>query len=147
MKEKAHVHHALDRFLHEVGIPSEMMTDGARELTLFEWGKICVRHKIKQSRTEAHSTWQNPAELGGGVAKRKVRHLMKSKACPVVLWDYCWTLVCHRRCMTVSNNLHLEGETQFIKVHGYTPDISEYLTCQWCDWVWFHEPMDPENKN
>ena len=143
MKEKAHAHHALDRFLHEVGIPSEMMTDGARELTLSEWGKMCVRHKIKQSRTEPHSPWQNPAELGGGIVKRKVRHLMKSKACPVVLWDYCWALVCHRRCMTVSNNIHLEGETPFMKVHGYTPDISEYLTCQWYDWVWFHEPTNP----
>ena len=135
MKEKGHAHHALDRFLHEVGIPSEMMTDGARELTLSEWGKMCVRHKIKQSRTEPHSPWQNPAELGGGIVKRKVRYLMKSKACPVILWDYCWALVCHRRCMTVSNNIHLEGETPFMKVHGYTPDISEYLTCQWYDWV------------
>ena len=146
MKEKGHAHHALDRFLHEVGIPSEMMTDGARELTLSEWGKMCVRHKIKQSRTEPHSPWQNPAELGGGIVKRKVRYLMKSKACPVILWDYCWALVCHRRCMTVSNNIHLEGETPFMKVHGYTPDISEYLTCQWYDWVWFHEPTDPEKQ-
>ena len=87
MKEKGHAHHALDRFLHEVGIPSEMMTDGVRELTLSEWGKMCVRHKIKQSRTEPHSPWQNPAELGGGVVKRKIRYLMKSKACPVILWD------------------------------------------------------------
>jgi hypothetical protein len=35
----------------------------------------------------------------------------------------------------------------FVKVHGYTPDISEYLTFQCYDWVWFHEPNNPENRN
>jgi hypothetical protein len=107
-------------------------------------GQNVCQHKIKQSRTEPYSPWQNPAELGGGVIKCKVRHLMKSKATPVVLWDYCWTLVSHRRCMTVTNNMHLEGETPFMKVHGYTPDISEYLTCQWYNWVWLYEPTNPE---
>ena len=146
MKEKGHAHHALDRFLHEVGIPSELMTDGAKELTVADWGKTCVRHKIKQNTTEPHSPWQNPAELAGGIVKRKVRYMMKKTAAPVVLWDYCWSLVCHRRCLTASYNIHLEGETPFVKVHGYTPDISEYLTFQWYDWVWFHEPNNPEKQ-
>ena len=41
MKQKLHAHHALNRFLHEVGIPPEMLTDGALELTKSEWGKTC----------------------------------------------------------------------------------------------------------
>ncbi len=125
MKEKGHAHHALDRFIHEVGVPSEMMTDGARELTVSEWGKTCQRYKIRQAQTEPHTPWQNYAELCGGIIKRMVRFQMKSTAAPVVLWDYCWALICHRRCLTVTNNIYLEGETPFMKVHGYTPDISD----------------------
>lgn len=41
MKSKSHAHHALDGFLHDIGIPTEMFTDVAKELTLGEWGKKC----------------------------------------------------------------------------------------------------------
>ena len=46
MKRKSDAHHALSRFLHEVGIPSELLTDGALELTLSEWGKLCFKLSI-----------------------------------------------------------------------------------------------------
>ena len=72
LKAKSHAHHALDRFLHEVGIPTEMLTDGAKELTISEWGKTCHKHKIRQITTESHTPRQNPAELAGGIIKRKV---------------------------------------------------------------------------
>ena len=69
MKSKAHAFHALDRFLHDVGIPSELLTDGAKELIFTEWGATCKRHKIHQNVTEPYSPWQNPAELSGGIIK------------------------------------------------------------------------------
>ena len=146
IKTKAHAHHALDRFLHDVGIPTEMLTDGALELTQAEWSKTCKRHKIKQSTTEPHTPRQNPAELAGGIVKRKVRHLMKRTATPVRLWDYCWVYSADIRSMTCSDNIYLDGETPFAKVHGYTPDISEYLTFQWYDWAWYHDPDAPDKS-
>jgi hypothetical protein len=66
MKSKEDSHLALDRFLHEVGIPREILTDGAKELVYSEWGKLCRRHKIYQVTTEPYSPWQNHAELMGG---------------------------------------------------------------------------------
>ena len=33
-------------FCMKIGIPSEMMPDGARVLTLSEWGKMCVNTKL-----------------------------------------------------------------------------------------------------
>ena len=142
MKLKSHAHNALDRFLHEVGIPVEMLTDGALELTKSEWGKMCLKHRIRQITTEPYSPWQNPAELSGGIIKRKMRHLMKSKLTPIVLWDYCWAYVCEIRSLTATNNIYLNGETPFASVMGYTPDISEFLTFGWYDWVWYHDPAD-----
>jgi len=54
-----------------------------------KWGKTCRKHHIYQVTTEPHSPWQNPAEKNGGLIKRKVKHLMKERNTPVVLWDYC----------------------------------------------------------
>ena len=76
MKQKGFAHHALDRFLHEAGIPCELLTDGALELTKSDWGKTCICHKIRQTTTEPYSPWQNPAELVEGLIKRKIRYLI-----------------------------------------------------------------------
>ena len=140
IKEKGHAHHALDRFIHDVGMPTEMLTDGARELTLGEWGKTCRRHKINQVTTEPHSPWQNPAELAGGIVKRKVRILMRKTNTPIRLFDYCWELVANYRSLTATDHIQLDGVTPFEKVHGYSPNIGEYLRYRWYQWVWYHEP-------
>ena len=58
MKEKGHAHHSLDRFIHDVGVPHKMMTDGAKELHMAEWGKICRKFSIHQKNTEPHSPWR-----------------------------------------------------------------------------------------
>lgn len=142
MKQKSDAHHSLDRFLHEVGVPPEILTDGALELIKTEWGKTCRKHKIRQITTEPYSPWQNPAELSGGLIKRKMRHLMKTKLTPVVLWDYCWNYCSEIRSLTAAQNIFLDGETPFAKIYGYTPDISEFLTFGWYDWVWYHDPIN-----
>ena len=146
LKSKSHAHHALDRFLHEVGIPTEMLTNGAQELTVSERGKSCRKHKIRQITTEPHTPRQNPAELAGGIIKRKVRNLMKRTETPVRLWDYCWAYSAELRSLTTTDNINLEGNTPFSMIYGYTPDISEYITFQWYDWVWYHDPNEPDKS-
>ena len=81
IEQKEDAHHALDRFLHEVGVPSEMTTDGAKELTLAQWGKTCRKHRIYKLTTEPHSAWQNHTDENGGLIKLKVKHLIKQYAC------------------------------------------------------------------
>ena len=143
IKKKSDAYHALDRFLHEVGVPHEMLTDGALELTMAEWGKTCRKHKIYQVTTEPHSPWQNPAEKNGGLIKTKVRHLMSRTNTPVVLWDYCWEYVTAIRSFVAVDNVYLDDVTPFQKVHGYTPNVSEYTTFHWFDWVEYLDPSFP----
>ena len=143
MKSKEDSHHALDRFIHEVGVPREMLTDGAKELIYANWGKICRHHKIHQVTTEPYSPWQNHAELMGGIVKRKVRHLMKTTNTPVRLWDYCWEYVSSITSLTAVDHFLLDGVTPFEKVHGYSPDISEYIDFSWFQWVWYYDPHSP----
>ena len=144
MKSKAHAHHALDRFLHEVGIPTELLTDGAKELTLGQWGKTCLRHRIYQVTTEPHSPWQNHAEGMGGILKRRIRHRMRVTNTPVRLWDYCWEYMSSLLSLTATDSILLDGVTPHEKVLGHTPNISEYLSFSWFDWIWYHEPNDPD---
>ena len=84
------VSEALDKLIHNIGVMTEMLTDGAKELHLSTWGKTCRTYRIKQRLTEPHSPWQNPAELTGGIIKRRVKRCMKKSNTPLRLWDYCW---------------------------------------------------------
>lgn len=88
IKKKNDAHHTLDSFIHDIGIPEEMLTNNAKELHVGEWDKTCKRWKIRQLTTEPNSPWQNHAELVGGIVN-KVRHLIKTTNTPILLWDYC----------------------------------------------------------
>ena len=83
MEKKSKAHEALNRFLSVVGIPREMLTDGALELYRSEWGKLYKRHSILQKTTEPDSHWQNPTELRGGIIKRRVKNKMRTTNTPV----------------------------------------------------------------
>jgi hypothetical protein len=145
IKKKEHAWHALDRFLHEVGVPSEMLTDEAVELVRAEWARTCRKHKIYQVTTEPHSPWQNPAEKNGGLVKQKVKQLMQSTNTPVVCWDYCWEYSAAIRSHVAVNNVLLDDVTPFQKVHGYTLNVTEYTMFKWYQWVWFHDPNAPDS--
>ena len=144
IKAKSHAHHALNRFIHEVGVPNELLTDGAKEETLGEWGEICQRRNIYMQTTEPHSPWQNHAERMGGLVKRKVKAVMRSTSTPVRLWDYCWDYICAIVSYTASNHINLDGVTPFEKIFNYTPDVAEYMLYDWYQWIWYHDPSNPD---
>ena len=127
MRAKSEAGHSLMRFINEIGVPTEILTDGAKELNQSEWGKTCRKFGIKQPIAEPHSPWQNPSELYGGIVKRKVRHLMKKKLTPLKLWDYCWEFASEVLTMTASGHHLLDGLTPYEKIYGSAPNISEYV--------------------
>ena len=63
---------ALDKFIHHIGVPNELLTDGALELTKSNLGKICVKHSIIQNTTEPHTPKKNPARIQEVIIKRRV---------------------------------------------------------------------------
>jgi len=62
MQKKSQAGYALAEFIQDVGIPTSLHTDDAKELNLGTWHKIRLNHAIKQTQTEPHSPWQNRAE-------------------------------------------------------------------------------------
>ena len=143
MELKSDAPFALNRFIHEVGVPTEMHTDGSKEQSLGKWRKICQKHAIYRTWNEPYSPWQNLAEKAGGIIKARCRDMMRRTNTPVVLWDYCVEYNAELRTMTASNNIHLSGRTPHELVMGYTPDISELVEFDWYQWVWFNDPVSP----
>ena len=140
-------HLALNKFLHEIGIPSELHTDGAGELVHGEWDKLCQRYKIHRTFTEPHSPWQNIAERAGGIIKARTKDMMRRTNTPVILWDYCVEYMAELRSMTATGIFDLNGRTPFEAVLGFTPDISELTEFSWFHWVWFHDPVNPDKDH
>ena len=146
MKTKGECSHALDLFLHDVGIPSELHTDGAKELIQGEWSKKCRKFSIPTTQIEPYTPWQNPAEISIKFLKSGMRRLMQRTNNPIRLWDYCMVYVAELRSLTVSNLFSLNDGTPFEHVKHFTPDISEYLLFSWFDWVWFHQPTSSQKQ-
>ena len=142
MADKSQSHHALRRFLFEIGIPSSLMTDNALELVQGEWRKLCNRHNIHMKSTEPHSPWQNLAESAGGYMKRNVSRLMGLTNTPTKFWDYCWEYFSEIKSNTATKNIYLNDRTPFEGVMGFTPDISELVRYAWYQVVWYHEPVE-----
>ncbi len=63
MKTKSDAGHALLEFIQDIGLPSTIHTDDAKELTAGKWLDICKTHGIKQTQAEPYSPFQNRAEV------------------------------------------------------------------------------------
>jgi hypothetical protein len=62
MKKKSDASEALNEFIWSVGVPKELISDGAWAETQGEFGKVIKEYQIQQRITEPHSPWQNRAE-------------------------------------------------------------------------------------
>jgi len=89
MKTKGEAGHALKELLQDVGIPGELHTDGAKELTMGTWKQVCRDAGIKTPTTEKNSPWQNRTEVEIRELKKHVRRLMSRYNTPLPLWDFC----------------------------------------------------------
>lgn len=132
--------HALTELIRTVGIPKELVSDGAKAETAGEFGKIVKEYKIKRRVTEAYSGWQNRAESAIRELKRGMRRVMTRSRTPKRLWDYCGEWVAATRRLTAHDIPSLDGRVPTEIVDGNTPDISEYVQFDWYQYVWYHDP-------
>ena len=76
MKLKSQTHETLSTFIHEVGIPSAIHSDDAKEIMQGRFKELCKEYHIPCSYTEPFSPWQNRAENAIRELKRHVRRIM-----------------------------------------------------------------------
>ena len=76
MQSESQAPDALNEFIHDVGIPNELHTYGAKVATFGNWVKICKKVVIKRTIAEPYSSWHTPAEKGVKLVKQKASQLM-----------------------------------------------------------------------
>jgi len=139
MRLKSEAPNALMEFIQDIGVPSIIHSDGAPESTQGRWKDTCRTHGIKQTSTEPNSPFQNRAEINIRELKKRTRQIMHSTRTPLRLWDMCTTYVAELRCLTAQPLYSLHGRTPFEVLTGNTPDITEYISYQWYQPVWYHD--------
>jgi hypothetical protein len=110
--------------IHDHGVPTVIISDGAKELVSGRTKEICNAYRIKQEYTVSYSPWQNKAEASIGRLKRDVLRTHCKTGAPARLWNYTAEYVTDIRHFTASEMPELKGRTPFEHVEGSTPDIS-----------------------
>jgi hypothetical protein len=72
LEKEANAADALTEVIQSVGIPKELVSDGAKAETQGRFGKIVKEYKIKQRISEPYSGWQNRAEAAIREIKRGI---------------------------------------------------------------------------
>lgn len=128
-------------FIHDNGIPQELVSDNAPAEHRGRWGEICKEYHIKQTQTVPGSPWQNRAEHAVREFKVAIRRALRRRRAPRRLWCYCGEWVSAIKRLTASKLPRLGGRTAEEHVLGSTPDISAYAQFDWYEPVFYHEPV------
>jgi len=137
MRLKSQAHETLSAFIHEVGVPSSLHSDDAKELMEGKFKDLCKDFHIPCTYTEPYSPWQNRAENAIRELKRHVRRKMIASRVPSRLWDFCVKWSSDVRNRTSSTRFVLDGRTPYEAVMGHTPDISSLATFNFYEPVWY----------
>eukprot|EP00536_Pseudo-nitzschia_multiseries_P017224 jgi/Psemu1/49913/gm1.49913_g len=117
IQNKLQAHQGLKIFIHEVGIPEHLISDGAPEqgsprTYKTHWNSIVKRNHIHQKFIQPHCPFQYRAEQAiGHLGSAIITKTAKKK-------------------------------TPFELVHGYRPDITLYTSSEWYDFIFWFDKGD-----
>jgi hypothetical protein len=57
LKKKSEASEALNEVIQMVGVPKELVSDGAKAQTQGEFARVCKEYCVKQRTMESHSQW------------------------------------------------------------------------------------------
>jgi hypothetical protein len=89
LKKESDAGDALNEFICTVGVPKEMISDGAKVKTQGNFGKVIKEYRIKQRTMEPYSPWQNRADGRIRELKKTIPRMTFRTRSPKRLWDYC----------------------------------------------------------
>jgi hypothetical protein len=101
----------------------------------------CKKYRINVKTTVPHSPWQNLAEARIRELKKSVRRTIRRKGTPLRSWPYCMEWCAAVRRLTASSIPQLNGRTPTAFVEGSAPDISSYAMFDWCQPVYYYNPV------
>jgi hypothetical protein len=136
----SHYQHALMSFIHDVGVPKTLVTDGASEMISGNGRRICNEYHINMRVTVPHSPWQNLAEACVRELKRTIRRTIRRSGAPRRTWAYCGKWAAAIRRLTSLSIPDLDGRTPQEHVEGSTPDITAYALFDFYETVYYYTP-------
>ena len=146
MKKESQAHETLSAFIHEVGIPHEIHSDNAKALTLGEMARQLRKYKIYQTLSKPYNQSQNFAENRIKQLKNTARYFLQWKNSPIRLWSYAFVYAADILNCASSAYMSAGGKTPFEIVHGYTPDISEFVSFEWYELIWYIVPNEYQTQ-
>ena len=145
-KAERHAHEILNSFVHEVGIMNELHSDNANTLFQGEMAKKIRRFEIYQTFSKPYSQWQNFAKNRIKQVRNTAQYFLQWKNTPIRLWTYAFVYATEILNQIVSTHVASHGQNPFEMIHGYTPDISEYVSFEWYEAIWFQHPTDYQSQ-
>lgn len=143
MKKKGDAGQTLATLFSDVGVPSWLHTDNAKELTQAEWKRVRDIHSVQQTEAEPYTPWQNRAESGIRENKKSTKRMMQRTQASPRLWDYATVYTAETRNLTAHGTPQLNGRTPHEITTGHTPDISEWLQYDWYEPIWYYDSEEP----
>jgi len=140
-KSKSQYPETLMEFIHDYGVPKQLVTDGANEMQQSKGRAIANEYHIDLKVTVPYSPWQNKAESTVRELKRVTRRKIHEKKAPKRMWSYAGKWAAALRRLTALDIPELDGRTPHEHVTGGTPDITTYTLFDWYDPVYFHMPV------
>ena len=140
LKREADAADALNEVIRTVGVPKELISDGAKAEVQGRFAAVANEYRIKQRRTEPYSGWQNRAEGAIREIKKGIKRATLRARSPKRLWDFCGEWVAGIRRLTAHDIPALQGRVPTEAIEGNTPDISEYAQFDWYQCVWYIDP-------
>ena len=125
LKKELEVGDALNEVIRSVGIPKEMISDGAKAETAGRFAEVTSEYRVKQRTTEPYSGWQNRAEASIREIKRGIKRATLRSKSPKRLWDFCGEWVAAIRRLTAHDILGLHDQVPSEAIEGNTLDIPE----------------------
>ena len=140
MKRRKDLHHALKQMFKHVGVPPELICDGAKEQVKGEARKLINKVNSDIKELEAESPWSNRAELFIGIVKAAIKKDLKDSNCPMLLWDYCAQYRARILNATARPTCYaLDGQVPWTRMTGQPLDISNISEFKWYEWVYFRD--------
>ena len=136
----------LRSFIQLIGIPRKLHTDNHNNFAEGAFKRACRRFGVLQSFTEAHSPWQNRAEPAIGDIKGYARRLMMHTQTPIRLWCFCYEFSADLLSLCATARYDLQGRSSYEHVVGYTPDITEYVSFSWYQWIYYWDQDSKEKR-
>jgi hypothetical protein len=151
IKSKSEAHHTLDDLYQQYGVPTRLISDNAKELTLGQFAKKARQAQCPIDMTDTYGPFQNDRAEGEMIRELKClsgKWMVKMKS-PKVLWDYCLVLSSKIHSVTAHNLYQLKGQVPETLMTGSTADtISHLCEFSWYEWVMYNDeakyPEDTE---